>query len=284
MSSAVPPSHPPVSPAPSEGGVASGPGRPRIGLLPRILLAIALGVAVGVVSPEWLARLAVTFTSLFSAFLGFIVPVLIVALVAPAIAELGRGAGRWLGLTAGIAYLSTVLGGFLSLAVAVALFPRILTPGSIGGVTDPSEATAAPFFEVEMGPPFGVMTALLLAFVLGIGMTLIPRGVMQRGFEELRTVIERVVSGLIVPLLPVYIFGIFLAMAAAGEVFTVIATFLGVILIVFALTVVLLLLQFLVAGAVSRRNPLRALRTMLPAYATALGTSSSAATIPVTLR
>ena len=286
MSSAVPPSHPPVSPASSthDADDASPARRPRFGLLPRILVAIALGVAVGLVSPDWLARLAATFTSLFSAFLGFIVPVLIVALVAPAIAELGRGAGKWLGLTAGIAYLSTVLGGLLSLTVSALLFPRILTPGSIAGVTDPSEATAAPFFEVEMGPPFGVMTALLLAFVLGIGMTLIPRGVMQQGFEELRTIIERVVTGLIVPLLPFYIFGIFLAMAAAGEVFTVIMTFLGVILIVFALTLVLLVLQYLVAGAISRRNPFHALKAMLPAYATALGTSSSAATIPVTLR
>ncbi|UBH25756.1 dicarboxylate/amino acid:cation symporter [Micrococcus porci] len=291
MSHAAPSSS--VPPAPPSSSATDGTAAPekaprrglrRLGLLPRVLLGIVLGVVVGLVSPEWLTRTAVTGTSLFSAFLGFIVPVLIVALVAPAIAELGRGAGRWLSVTAAIAYGSTLFGGFLSLGVALALFPRILTPGSISGVTDPSEGGATPFFEIAMDPPFGVMTALLLSFVLGIGMTLIPRGVLQQGFEELRTIIERVVTGIVVPLLPFYIFGIFLAMAASGGVFEVIGTFLGVILIVFALTVVLLLVQYAVAGVIAHRNPLTALKAMMPAYATALGTSSSAATIPVTLR
>lgn len=266
------------------GGTAPESARRRFGLLPRVLVGIVLGILVGLIAPDWLARTAATFTGLFSGFLGFIVPVLILALVAPAIAELGRGAGKWLGLTAAIAYVSTLFGGFLGLGASLAVFPHILTPGSISEVTDPSAGQAEAFFSVDMAPPFGVMTALLLAFVLGIGMTLIPRGTLQQGFEELRGIIERVVSGLVVPLLPFYIFATFLAMAASGGVFTVIATFLGVILLVFALTVVLLLVQFLVAGAVAGRNPFTALRTMLPAYATALGTSSSAATIPVTLR
>ncbi|MBB4735607.1 Na+/H+-dicarboxylate symporter [Micrococcus cohnii] len=256
----------------------------RIGLLQRILIAIVLGVLVGLPAPEWFVRIFATFNGVFGNFLGFIVPVLILALVAPAIGDLGRGAGRWLALTGGVAYTSTLLGGALALTTAVLLFPLILTPGSFESMSDPSEALFGPFFEIEMNPPFDVMAALLLAFVLGIGMTLIPKGVIHAGFVELRTVIEKLVMGVIVPLLPVYIFGVFLNMTAAGEVFTVIGTFLGVILVVFALTIVLLVLQFVIAGAVAHKNPFAALKTMLPAYATALGTSSSAATIPITLR
>lgn len=260
------------------------PVLPRIGLLPRVLLAIALGVLLGLVSPEWLVVVFATFNGIFSAFLGFIVPVLILALVAPAIGDLGRGAGRWLALTGGIAYGSTLFGGGMALAVCLLVYPAILTPGSFTEMANPEDALTGPAFEIAMAPPFDVMAALLLAFVLGVGMTLLPKGTLHAGFVELRAIIERVVSAVIVPLLPVYIFGVFLNMTAAGEAFRVISTFLGVILLVFGLTAVLLLVQFLLAGAVAGRNPFKALVTMLPAYATALGTSSSAATIPVTLR
>ena len=258
--------------------------RRRFGLLPRILVAIVAGVLVGLVAPTWLVQAFATFNGLFSNFLGFIVPVLILALVAPAIGDIGRGAGKLLALTGGIAYGSTLVGGFGALLVCLLVFPLILTPGSFEGMANPEDALLGPLFEVQMDPPFGVMTALLLAFVLGIGLTMLPRGALHESFDQLRSIIERVVMGLIVPLLPVYIFGVFLNMTAAGEVFKVITTFLGVILLVFGLTVVLLLLQYVVAGAIAGRNPFTALKTMLPAYATALGTSSSAATIPVTLR
>lgn len=272
---------------PSDAAVADAPEstrRSRFGLLPRILVAIVLGILVGLVSPAWLVQVFATFNGLFGNFLGFIVPVLILALVAPAIGDIGRGAGRLLALTGGIAYGSTLFGGFGAMLVCLLVFPLILEPGSFQAMANPEDALLGPFFEVEMDAPFGVMTALLLAFVLGIGMTLMPRGALHEGFDQLRLIIEKVVMSVIVPLLPVYIFGVFLNMTAAGEVFNVIATFLGVIVLVFALTVALLIIQFLVAGAIAGKNPFRALRTMLPAYATALGTSSSAATIPVTLR
>lgn len=268
----------------AEGAVVESTGRRRFGLLPRILLAIVLGVLVGLIASTWLVQAFATFNGLFSNFLGFIVPVLILALVAPAIGDIGRGAGRLLALTGGIAYGSTLFGGFGALLVCLLVYPLILTPGSFEALANPEDALLGPFFEVEMAPPFGVMTALLLAFVLGIGMTLMKRGALHEGFDQLRLIIEKVVMGVVVPLLPVYIFGVFLNMTAAGEVFKVITTFLGVIALVFGLTVALLLVQYAVACAISGRNPFRALKTMLPAYATALGTSSSAATIPVTLR
>ncbi len=257
----------------------------RIGLLPRILIALVLGIGCGLFFPPGLARVFVTFNGLFGNFLSFIIPMIIVALITPAISELGRGAGKWLGITAAIAYASTLFAGLLALLVGMTLFPRILNPANApGSLNNPEDALLAPYFTVEMTPVFGVMTALVLSFVIGLGMTFVPSATLQRGFVELRAIVEKVISGVILPLLPLYIFGIFLNMTVAGQVWGIITTFLAVILIVFALTVVLLLVQFSIAGAIARTNPLRALVTMLPAYATALGTSSSAATIPVTLR
>ena len=128
------------------------------------------------------------------------------------------------------------------------------------------------------------MTALVLAFVLGAGLTITKGRILFEAAVDFRDIINRVIGKIIIPLLPLYIFGIILNMTVAGEVFRVIGTFLSIILIVFALTVVILLLQYGVAGALKKQNPLSMVKTMLPAYATALGTSSSAATIPVTLR
>ncbi|WP_238695282.1 dicarboxylate/amino acid:cation symporter [Ornithinimicrobium flavum] len=256
----------------------------KIGLLPRIGIAIVLGIVLGLVLPDAVTRVFVTFNGLFGNFLGFIIPLLILGLITPAISELGRGAGKWLAITAGVAYTSTVTAGLLAFAVSMALFPLMLEEGSFSEVANPEEGLLTSYFTVEMPPAFGVMTALILAFVIGITLTIIEGETLERGFVEFRAIIEKVIAGVIIPLLPLYIFGIFLNMTAAGQVWEVITTFIGVILVVFALTVVLLLLQFTLAGLVAGRNPVRSLLTMLPAYATALGTSSSAATIPVTLR
>ncbi|WP_141494435.1 dicarboxylate/amino acid:cation symporter [Kytococcus schroeteri] len=264
---------------------SDSPSRSRwFGLLPRIVLAIVLGILVGRIAPEALTRTVATFNGLFSNFLGFVIPLIILGLIAPAIGELGRGAGKWLALTAALAYGSTLFAGFLGYAVSSAVLPDLLRGRSTPQLGNPEDALLAPWFEIEMDPAFGVMTALLLAFTVGVGMTMIKGDTLHRGFEEFREIVNKVISGIIIPLLPVYIFGVFLNMTAAGEVWNVITTFSGVILLVFALTVALLLMQFGVAGAVSGRNPLVLLKNMLPAYATALGTSSSAATIPVTLR
>ncbi len=226
-----------------------------------------------------------TFNGLFGGFLSFIIPLIIVALITPAISELGRGAGKWLGITAGIAYGSTLFAGFLALLVGMLVFPLMLRGGSgPGSLGNPEDALPTPYFTIEMTPVFGVMTALVLSFVIGVGLTLIEGTTLLNAFVDMRQIIEQTISSIIIPLLPLYIFGIFLNMTVTGQVWRVVVTFASVILLVFALTVVVLLVQYALAGVISGRNPLKALATMLPAYATALGTSSSAATIPVTLR
>ncbi|MBK0332259.1 dicarboxylate/amino acid:cation symporter [Brachybacterium sp. MASK1Z-5] len=276
---------PPAAPASvDDAPAAPSRPRPRFGLLPRIVVAIVLGILLGLVMPEALARVLTTFNGLFSAFLEFLIPLIMVGLVTPAIGELGRGAGRMLALTAGIAYVSTILCGLLALAVSALLLPRMLAGASVGTLDNPEDSAIAPYFTIEMPPVFEVMTALILAFCLGIGLTLVRRGALQESFEQVRTIVVRTIEAIIIPLLPIYIFGMFLGLTMNGQIWTVIGTFLAVVLMVFVLTVVVLLAQYCVAGWAMRRNPLRMLWTMLPAYATALGTSSSAATIPVTLQ
>lgn len=253
-------------------------------LLTRILLAIVLGALCGLFFPEPLARVFTTFNGLFSNFLGFLVPVLILALVAPAIADLGRGAGKWLLITAVVAYASTILAGLLAFGTAMSLFPTLLAGESeSGGLIDPSELSLTPFFAVEMPPPFEIMTALLLAFGIGVGITVVKGRVLHKGLEELRDIVMLIVLRIVIPLLPIYVFGSFLGLTMNGQIGVVITSFLKVVIVAFLLTVVMLIVQYTAAGLIARKNPFVLLKNMLPAYFTALGTASSAATIPVTL-
>lgn len=255
-----------------------------LGLLPRILLAIILGVAVGMFLPSEIVRVFVTFNSIFGNFLNFLIPLIIVGLITPGISELGKAAGKWLAVTALIAYGSTIFAGFMAFGSSMALLPRLLSGKHIQAVDNPEDSMLQPYFTIEMPPLLSVMTALVLAFVVGVGITRIKSDALFKGFVELRDIVIAVIEKIIIPLLPLYIFGIFLNMTNSGQAFEVIVTFLGVVVFVFILTVILLLIQYGVAGIVSHKNPLKMLKTMLPAYMTALGTSSSAATIPVTLR
>lgn len=258
--------------------------RIKMSLLLKIVIAILLGIGCSYFFPEALARVFVTFNSLFGNFLNFIIPLLILGLVAPGIAELGKGAGKMLGVTTLLAYGSTVLSGYFSYGVCNFTYPFILERGSFAS----SEALTAaeglePYFVIDMPPLFGVMSALILSFVLGLALASVRGNVFRTVLNEFREVIMLVIRKVIIPLLPLYIYGIFLKMGVEGTVMMIIGLFLKVIVVIFVLHVVLLLLQFCIAGAVAGKNPLTCLKNMLSAYMTALGTQSSAATIPVTL-
>lgn len=255
----------------------------RFGLLWFILGAIVLGILAGMIFPEWLARIFVTFNGIFSQFLGFSIPLIILGLVAPAIAELGRGAGKWLVITTAIAYVSTLFSGFLAYGSAIAIFPHILQTGELAALENPEEHALSGFFTIEIPAIFGVMTALVLAFVLGIGMTLVEGNVMARWFKEFRHIVIRLIEKIIIPLLPLHVFGIFVNLSYSGVAAEILIAMGGVVIEVLALCFVILALQYLVAGAIAGVNPVRAFINMLPAYGTALGTSSSAGTIPVTV-
>ena len=254
-----------------------------------VLVAIVLALVLGSIKvgdshlvPVAVGRVFATFSAIFSQFLSFSIPLIIIGLVTPAIADLGRGAGKWLGITAALAYTSTLFAGFLTYLVAATVFPKLLSNG-LADVTEPGSALES-FFTIEMPAAVPVMTALLLSFVVGIGLAMIPRGVMRKGFIEFRAIITKLIERIIIPLLPLHIFGIFLNLTYTGEAWDIMRTLVRVVVVVLLLEVVILLTQYIVAGAIGKKNPITSLLTMMPAYLTALGTSSSAATIPVTLR
>ena len=255
----------------------------KLGLLPRIIIAIALGIVCGLFFPGWIVRIFLTVNSLFGNFLNFIIPLLILGLVAPGIADLGEGAGRLLLITALLAYGFTLFSGFFTYFTCDLSYPWLLnTSDKLSAVADNTVALQ-PYFTVEMPAVMGVMSALILAFTLGLGMSVIDGNRLKSVMDDFKDIINQVITAVIIPVLPLYIFGIFLNMTNSGQVAGVMNVFLKIIVVIFVMTVVLLFIQFFIAGMVGKKNPLRLFRNMLPAYMTALGTQSSAATIPVTL-
>lgn len=256
----------------------------KFGLLPRIVLAIILGVLIGSVAPEALVRVFATFTGIFGGFLNFIVPLIILGFIAPGIAKLGKGSGKLLGLATAVAYISTITAGVLAFVVGSTVLPNLMTGGSLSNLDDPANALASSFLNLEIPQLFGVMSALVLAFILGIGMAATGSRTMASFFEEFQEIIEKVISVVIIPLLPFHIFGIFANMAYGGAVMEILSLFALVFVLIIIMHWVMLTGQYTAAGALQKKNPFALIRTMLPAYFTALGTQSSAATIPVTLR
>ena len=249
----------------------------HIGLLPRIIIAILLGIAVGHFFPASLVRIFVTFNGIFSEFLNFSIPLIILGLVTVAIADIGKGAGKMLLVTALIAYGATLFSGFLSYFTGATLFPSLIEPGR--PLEEISEAQGIlPFFSISIPPLMNVMTSLILAFTLGLGLATLHSDSLKNAARDFQEIIVRMISAVILPLLPLYIFGIFLNMTHSGQVFSILMVF-----IIFVLHVFLLIFQYCIAALFVQRNPFKLLTRMLPAYFTALGTQSSAATIPVTL-
>ena len=254
----------------------------RIGLLGKIIIAIILGIGAGLIAPAWFIRIFLTFNGIFSQFLGFAVPLIILGLVTTAIADIGKTAGRMLLLTVAIAYGSTVFAGLASYLTGAALFPSMIDSGtSLASVTGKEEL--APFFNVTIPPLMNVMTALVLAFMLGLGLASLDKDTLKKAAHDFEEIIIKTIKAAIIPLLPLYIFGIFLNMTYVGQVFGILTVFIKIIGIIFLIHIAILILQFCIAGAASGKNPFRLLWNMMPAYFTALGTQSSAATIPVTL-
>ena len=255
----------------------------RLGLLPKILIAIVLGIAIGIVTPEMPVRVFVTFNGIFSEFLNFIIPLIILGLVTPAIADIGKGAGKMLVATTALAYGATLFSGFLSFGVGQTFFPSLITQNI--ALSEISEAQGVqPYFTVGIPAPLNVMTSLVLAFVAGLGIAHLETTALKDAANDFKDIIVKTIQAVILPLLPIYIFGIFLNMTHSGQVFSVLTVFIKIIGVIFVLHVFLLILYYCIAGLVVRKNPFRLLGRMLPAYFTALGTQSSAATIPVTLR
>ena len=251
-------------------------------LIIKLIVGIIAGIAIGLFAPDWISRLLITFKGLFGQLLFFTIPLLILFFITSGIASLPSNSGRLLSKTLGVAYLSTISAGIIAFFVASLVVPMLSADAQ--AISGAEAAALEPFISLDIPPLMSVMSALALAFIFGLGIASTQAQQLKTLSDQGRDIIELLLSKVIIPLLPFYIAGVFTEMAVAGTVFETLKTF-GVILIMAViLHWVYITTMFVIAGLKSRQSPLKLIKNMLPAYFTALGTMSSAATIPVTLR
>ena len=259
----------------------------KIGLIPRMLLGIFLGIIVGKYLPEWFIRIAVTFSTIFGSFLSFIIPLMILAFVTKGIADLGEGAGKLLGVTVLMAYASTLIGGTLSYIMASNIFPHFITADQVNAITASEGITLDPYFEVPIKPFFDVTSGIIFAFMMGISISWLRKKgsgeTLYSAFNEFNAIITQVLAKAIVPLLPFFIFGNFAQMSYNGSVFAVLNIFWRIFICIIALHLIYVTFLFIISGSYVGKNPFAMLKNQVKGYMTAVGTQSSAATIPVNL-
>lgn len=255
----------------------------KLGLIPKLILAIIFGLIFGNFMPENFIRVLATFNSIFGNFLGFIIPLIIIGFVVSGIADLGKSAGKMLGLTTLLAYLSTILSGLLAFFVASNLFPKFVKESVNFSTNNPEHSLLKPLFIVDMPPVMSVTTALLIAFLLGLGIAYVKGRTLYNASLEFQEIIQKVINTIIIPLIPFHILGIFANMTYTGQVQSIFSVFWKVFLVILALHFFVILSQFTIAGTLNKKNIFTLLKNQLSGYLTALGTQSSAATIPVNL-
>lgn len=260
----------------------------KIGLVPKLIIAIVLGILVGTFLPAGIVRIFVTFSDLFGTFLKFVVPLMIIAFVTVGIADLTQGAGKLLGITTILSYVSTVIAGTIAFFVAITLFPKFMDVSLLATIGNPEETTLAPYFKIDIPPLLDVTSAIVFAFIMGLGMsTLRSKKIIGETsynvFSEFSKVIVKVLECVVIPFLPVYILGTFANMTYSGETFAIVSVLWKVFLVVIILHVLYISALFFIAGGVGKKNPLKLIKNQIPGYLTAVGTQSSAACIPVNL-
>ena len=257
----------------------------KIGLVPKLIMGIIAGILIGQFAPEFLVRVLVTASSLFSSFLKFVIPFIIIGFVTAGIADLATGAGKLLGVTTGIAYASTVIAGLIAFTVASVIFPSFIDPSVANSIGDPEAGMLSAIFSIPLNPMVDVTAAIVFAFTMGLGISALRNNgkgeTLFNLFQEFQEIVTKTLATIIIPLLPIYIAGTFANITYAGQVWNILGVFWRVYLIVIPLHLIYLVIQFTTAGAISKKNPFVMLKNQIPGYLTAVGTQSSAATIPV---
>jgi Na+/H+-dicarboxylate symporter len=259
----------------------------EIGLVPKLIIAIIIGILIGQFLPESVCRFVVTLSGIFGSFLKFVIPLMILAYVTMGIADLSQGAGKLLLITVVIAYGSTLVAGSGSYLVSSTLFPSFISSDALAQIEATAEKSVAAFFSITLPPVIDTLSAVVLAFILGLCMSAM-RGkeigdTLYNSFKDFSTIIDKVLHKAIIPLLPLFICGTFVDMTKSGRTFVILGILWKVFLVVIIMHLVIITIQFVVAGAISRKNPFVLIKNQIPAYTTAIGTQSSAATIPVNL-
>lgn len=245
----------------------------------RLLLGIIIGVILGQVFPESVMKVVVTLQYIMGQLITFCVPLIIIGFIAPSITKLGKNASRLLGVAIVIAYVSSVCAALMSTGAGYALIPHLSIDTEVAGLRTLPDVV----FELNIPQIMSVMSALVLSVLIGLAATWTNSKLTCDFLGEFQNIVLDIVGKIIIPMLPFYIAATFCNLSYEGMITHQLPAFIQIILIVMAGHYIWLAVLYLLAGAYSGKNPWEVLRHYGPAYLTAVGTMSSAATLAVAL-
>ena len=245
----------------------------------RLLLGIIIGVILGQIFPESVMKVVVTLQYIMGQLITFCVPLIIIGFIAPSITKLGKNASRLLGVAIVIAYVSSVCAALMSTGAGYALIPHLSIDTEVAGLRTLPDVV----FELNIPQIMSVMSALVLSVLVGLAATWTNSKLTCDFLGEFQNIVLDIVGKIIIPMLPFYIAATFCNLSYEGMITHQLPAFIQIILIVMAGHYIWLAVLYLLAGAYSGKNPWEVLRYYGPAYLTAVGTMSSAATLAVAL-
>lgn len=255
-----------------------------LSLIAKIFIALILGILIGLLSKmfniNFTIKILSTFSELFGKFLSFLIPLIIIGFIVPGIASLGKKSGKTLLIATTLAYTSTILSGILAFIIGSSILPNIITESTLSSINNNN---VSPYFTMDIPPIMNVMTALVFAFIFGIGISNLGKSNLLQISQEFSEIISKIIAKTLIPLMPLYILSIFAKLSFNGEIFSTLGSFALVYLLLFFIQIIYIIFQYLLAGYLRRSNPFILLKNMIPCYLTALASQSSSATIPVTL-
>ena len=246
----------------------------------RLLLGILVGILLGQFFPESAMKVVVTLQYIMGQLITFCVPLIIIGFIAPSITKLGSNASRLLGVAVVIAYVSSICAAFMSTAAGYVLIPHLSIDTEVAGLRE----LPGVVFELNIPQIMSVMSALVLSVLVGLAATWTKSKLTCDFLGEFQNIVLDIVGKIIIPILPFYIAATFCNLSYEGMITHQLPAFIQIILIVMAGHYIWLAVLYLLAGAYSGKNPMEVLRHYGPAYLTAVGTMSSAATLAVALR
>ena len=246
----------------------------------RLLAGVIIGILVGLVANETFMNIVVTAKQLLGELITFCVPLIVIGFIAPSITRLGKNASRMLMVALILAYVSSVGAALVSMVAGFNIIPHLSIVSTAEGLKELPEV----IFELSIPQIMSVMSALVFSVLIGLAVTWTKADRTAELLEEFQKIVLEIVTRVIIPILPVFIACTFCALSYEGTITRQLPVFLKVIIIVMIGHYLWMTLLYLIAGAYSGKNPLEVVKHYGPAYITAVGTMSSAATLAVALR
>ena len=246
----------------------------------QLLLGVIIGIVLGLISNEAVMNVIVTIKFVLGELINFCVPLIVIGFIAPSITKLGKNASRILGVAVLLAYVSSVLAALGSMAAGYGLIPHLSIVSEVDGLKELPEIV----FQLEIPQIMSVMSALAFSILIGLAATWTKAETVIRLLDEFQQIVLMIVSKIVIPILPVFIALTFWSLAYEGTITKQLPVFLKVVLIVMVGHFIWMAVLYAVGGIYSGNNPWKVVKHYGPAYITAVGTMSSAATLAVALK